>query len=142
MNFPVRPTCHGDVSQGGVFKVGDLAWRPERAGESFRTCSYCGSVHPEDLLRLLGEGARLGGSDWKYGWPHKFYLTRHKRDGEERGLWAKWYNEHLEDVGLDEEAFKTLVAKLAEHSSIEFSWGEKDGRRVLRYIAPHPGYQR
>jgi hypothetical protein len=40
----------------------------------FRTCSYCGSIHPEDLLEALRAGARLSSSDWKYGWPHKFYV--------------------------------------------------------------------
>lgn len=42
--------------------------------ESFRRCSYCGSIHPEDLLRVLADGARMHGSDWKYSWPHKFYV--------------------------------------------------------------------
>lgn len=96
--------------------------------ETFRTCSYCGSIHPQDLARILlgapteypplppdpmtaleqwvtqyqaehdgaeppsdevqrehqrayrayydAKSARvaLGGADWKYGWPHKFYV--------------------------------------------------------------------
>lgn len=78
--------------------------------EFWRTCWYCGSIHPGDLYELLtgvktypagdpvtfrdregnvkvvmqvGESTSigpthpaitLGGADWKYGWPHKFYV--------------------------------------------------------------------
>lgn len=32
-------------------------------------------MHPEDLFNFLTQGnAQLKGSDWKYGWPHKFYV--------------------------------------------------------------------
>jgi hypothetical protein len=41
-----------------------------------RQCSYCGSVHPEDLLKLFETGAYLSGSDWKYGYPHKYYVEK------------------------------------------------------------------
>jgi hypothetical protein len=78
--WPERPLCHGENprwSQDGV------SWRPEEPtpsrvdypyGFPFRTCSYCGSIHPEDLLMHLKLGATMHGSDWKYGWPHKQYL--------------------------------------------------------------------
>lgn len=79
MNSPVVINCHGDTSGGGVFKLGSPVWREpqlQRApyGESFRSCSYCGSIHPEDLIKLLEAGATMHGADWKYGWPHKFYV--------------------------------------------------------------------
>lgn len=50
---------------------------PGPHGYPFRTCSYCGSIHPEDLYKLLTDGpptVRMHGADWKYGWPHKFYV--------------------------------------------------------------------
>ena len=79
--WPTLIACHGDVTQGGVFKISPPEWR-EPSGQSdggpyyrdFRSCSYCGSMHPADLLRVVSEGARLHGADWKYGWPHKFYI--------------------------------------------------------------------
>lgn len=86
MNWPEKPLCHGeDIFPSGIFKVGDVEWRPAKPegnssddqnpyGYPFRTCSYCGSIHPEDLIKFLNEGAKLKGSDWKYGWPHKFYV--------------------------------------------------------------------
>lgn len=72
-------TCHGDVSQGGIFNFDQPGWRDPQPNEEpygypFRTCGYCGSIHPEDLLGFLGQGAQLESSDWKYGWPHKFYV--------------------------------------------------------------------
>lgn len=82
--WPERPTCHdGDwYAQRFVPQTWrpprDSAWArskyPDPYQETFRTCSYCGSIHPEDLVKVLAEGATLGGSDWKYGWPHKFYV--------------------------------------------------------------------
>jgi hypothetical protein len=134
-------------------------------GEPFRRCSYCGSIHPEDLLAVVEAGARLGGSDWKYGWPHKFYVenipnpnsarrveiggrsyfdeTKGERVfephyGEEGNYHAKWYNEHLLDVGYDDEAWQRLVAALEHYAGITFRL--VDGK--LQYAAPMRGYQR
>lgn len=70
--------CHGDVSQGGVFKFDSPRWETREREpyiDGFRHCSYCGSLHPEDLITALKAGATMHGSDWKYGWPHKFYVT-------------------------------------------------------------------
>lgn len=75
--WPEKPKCHG-ISP--VFAFGETVWRDpvDREDgpykEAFRTCSYCGSIHPEDLVRVAAAGATIGGSDWKYGWPHKFYV--------------------------------------------------------------------
>ena len=111
--WPARPLCHD-----GNRYLHEPSWRPPRERrneedpyeETFRTCSYCGSMHPEDLYLMMltheriarrefnpgsalaehgVEGYqralaahykvergifRVGGSDWKYGWPHKFYI--------------------------------------------------------------------
>jgi hypothetical protein len=40
----------------------------------YRTCSFCGSIHPEDLLNALEAGASVEEADRKYGYPHKFYI--------------------------------------------------------------------
>jgi hypothetical protein len=79
--WPERPTCHDADPHAQRF--GPTFWREPRPlgegspyRETFRTCSYCGSIHPEDLYRHLTApaGAELHGADWKYGWPHKFYV--------------------------------------------------------------------
>lgn len=39
------------------------------------TCNYCGSIEPEKAIEFLkNPGSVFSGSDWKYGWPHKFYI--------------------------------------------------------------------
>lgn len=84
LTWPERPTCHDGNWQAQRFAP--QTWREPRGDDStskypsptvqtFRTCSYCGSIHPEDLVKALEAGATLGGSDWKYGWPHKFYVN-------------------------------------------------------------------
>jgi len=185
--WPEKPTCHGEMSP--VFNYGETTWRDpfDREDgpykETYRTCSYCGSIHPEDLLRVLTEGATLGGSDWKYGWPHKFYVYnipnpvsgQLRRSGgismgkyrlptmedfkreypgysnhreSPHGGWqadsispapatmqAKWYNEHLTELG--EAAFSRVAGVLLEKAKIAFEM--KDGR--LMYRAPYVGFQ-
>lgn len=105
--------------------------------EAWRTCGYCGSMHPEDLLGYIerGETSRVEMADMKYGYPHKVYLdvpnplvgqltsrgSSSWRD--DQGVYhhemsapspegpttpAKFYTRHL--LGLDDERF----AKIAE----------------------------
>ncbi len=79
-NWPDRPTCHDADYQAQAF--GPTVWRDKGVKmhqshdhiQSFRSCSYCGSIHPEDLVSALAAGATMHGSDWKYGYPHKFYV--------------------------------------------------------------------
>lgn len=102
----------------------------------FRHCKYCGSIHPEDLYNLLIEGkVTLGGSDWKYGWPHKFYVYE---KGNLRLSGAKFYNNHLSTELLDEETFNKVVDTINLHSGITFE--RKEGK--LYYSAPYAGYQK
>lgn len=54
------------------FNYGPWSWREPSRGEHFRRCSWCGSVHPEDLAAETGWVAQW--ADRKYGWPHKFYV--------------------------------------------------------------------
>jgi hypothetical protein len=118
--------CHGETPS--VFKYGQPTWSEPREGTDFRTCSYCGCIHPDDLIRVVAEGKVMGGSDWKYGWPHKFYITA-------KDFHAKWYNVHLED--LEGEQFDKVVALLKEKTQIEFKRDEKG----IKYHAPYDGYQ-
>jgi|ERR1041385_2139547 hypothetical protein len=211
--------CHGDEPQ---YRDLPIVWDPPETTprsrhdpppppgvhypgfcSPFRTCTYCGSMHPEDLLNFLnaprrvniecpkcdwehateeerdrrwplGAGAwspeytshvcrvTMGGSDWKYGYPHKFYVygmpnpiagqlcvssSRTWRD--DRGdhfEWAephvarsttqgKFYSRHLLDV--TEPEFSRIAEAIALHAGIEFSM--VDGK--LMYAAPRPGYQ-
>lgn len=61
---------------------GGWSWREPSRGEHYRTCSYCGSIHPEDLAAEPDWQAEW--ADPKYGWPHKFYVRVPNRHPEQR----------------------------------------------------------
>lgn len=70
------------VHDGAAERWGGWHWRDPftRDGEHYRTCSFCGSINPEDLL---AEGVIIPQwADMKYGWPHKFYVDINNRDPE------------------------------------------------------------
>jgi len=92
-------------------------WRPPDEERPFRTCSYCGSIHPEDLLQFAAADHPLGFevADMKYGWPHKVYVTGIPPRGH-----AKFYTEHLRDEGIDDEAFDAVGALLETRTGISF----------------------
>lgn len=68
---------------------GGWTWREPRDGEHFRTCSYCGSIHPDDLAEEIRRGLpqdHYGNPHWadfKYGWPHKMYAAVPNRNPEQ-----------------------------------------------------------
>jgi hypothetical protein len=59
---------------------GGWHWKEPRNGEHFRRCSYCGSVHPGDLV--AEPSWKASWADQKYGWPHKFYVDIPNRQPE------------------------------------------------------------
>lgn len=66
------------VHGGEALQWGGWEWREPHHGEHFRRCSYCGSMHPDDLAAEPAWEARW--ADRKYGWPHKFYVPVPNRD--------------------------------------------------------------
>lgn len=53
--------------------------------DGFWCCSYCGSIHPDDLIRIMQTNGELGPTDKAY----KVYVsTSDKR-------WGKFYFQHL-----------------------------------------------
>lgn len=83
---------------------------------------------------MIRDGATLGGSDWKYGLPHKFYVYRNPLGG-----YPKWYSEHLFDQGYNEAALQQLLDVLTCHTGIRWT---VDDKGEIRYNAPYHGYQR
>lgn len=214
--WPERPTCHDRGYMARVSNYVPVEWRDPRPRrqdpetpdsdpyeQTWRTCSYCGSIHPEDLYGMLvgrdpverkefvpseevgshsdhiaalaehyrreqAKGVRVGGSDWKYGWPHKFYIdgipnpvagqrtatymSTGTPNSRERTLYsegtapatqrAKWYNDHLQEIlDLDHDTFTEFARVLSLHSGVTWRALEKDGRLVVGYSAPYAGYQ-
>jgi hypothetical protein len=130
VSWSTQPSCHDDAFPPNLLR----SWA-ERDG--LRWCSYCGSLHPEDLCNGLEQGRfKLGGADWKYGWPHKFYVSPVGNPG---GYVGKFYNEHLTDQGFSGDELRRTLDLLLEHSGIEF---QRSQGGELHYIAPYRGYQR
>lgn len=152
LTWPERPACHDNDPMSVRF--GPTSWRPARGddggpyAETFRTCSYCGCIHPEDLLAALRAGARLERAGMKYGWPHKLYVenmpnpkageqcrvgSRHNGAGEPEPImgaaptyvYAKFYTQHLTD--LSPEALVELAKLIKDQTGITF---ERDERGV------------
>ena len=42
--------------------------------EGLLACSFCGSMHPSEVVAALKAGATISFADQKYGWQHKIYL--------------------------------------------------------------------
>lgn len=160
ITWPERPICHDNDPGATRFLGVPLGTPPvvytthrweapkterEPYGESFRRCSYCGSIHPQDFYEALKASATLDAADRKYGWPHKFYVRgipnllmgKQVRIGSESGpnpdgtiyhrdiigdapptVMAKWYNQHLFD--LNEAAFQALTLLIREQTGIFF----------------------
>lgn len=56
-----------------VFKYAAAKW--EVRDDGIEHCSWCGSLSPAEAIKFLKQnGTKFSGSDWKYGWPHKFYI--------------------------------------------------------------------
>lgn len=105
-----RANCHG-------------YWREDN------TCSYCGSIHPNQaLFRLSTPGHSVSGADWKYGWPHKFYLDPLPGSDQKLGA-TKFYNDHLMDA--DQSVFEQ-ISNLSERL-LGIKWDKHEGQ--LRWFA-------
>jgi hypothetical protein len=72
MRWPAAPTCHQDEQSPPFWRDPQPDLQPE--GVPFRTCSSCGSIHPEDLIKYLRKEARLSEPVWAYGFPAIFHV--------------------------------------------------------------------
>lgn len=57
--------CPRRSESGGLAAAGVDYWQ-YRHGKPHRSCSYCGSVHPEDFLAAAIAGCKLGATDKSY----------------------------------------------------------------------------
>ena len=109
--------------------------------DGFKHCPYCGSLDPIELTGLIKEGkAVMSGSDWKYGWPHKFYVDIIKdkivETDKVETIYAKFYSEHLNFVPDEsiEEVFKVIS------DACGILWAKDP--KGLRYTSPYHNYQK
>lgn len=121
------------------------------------TCTWCGSLSVDGVLKAFQTpGTQYSGSDWKYGWPHKFYIEipcepyRHiissHYDGKgstthEYGMSSsrhhKFYAVHLQDATPEQlEQWNQIAGPLV---GVRFEMSPVFG--TLRFITPCHGYQ-
>jgi len=95
---------------------GPATWNPATSDRAQR-CSWCGSMHPHDLAEALRAGTAKGHwADFKYGWPHKFYV-----DGVPMSI--KFYTEHLQDAEPED---RVVIERAM---GLSFHFDEKGGVR-------------
>lgn len=105
-------------------------WRDPDVLWSERTCSFCGSLPPEEFEHFLGrEKVSAWGTPWRGGWPHKFYVE------DDSGNRWKFYTEHLTIAPN----FDELTERLALLMSVRFGY-DLAGR--LNFWAPSIGFTR
>jgi hypothetical protein len=84
----------------------------------------------EAVVLLKKPGTRYSGSDWKYGWPHKFYIGS-----------SKVYNEQLQSMTDEEVAAWSVITE--EFFGIKFY--RENGKTMYGCDYPDAmgyGYQR
>jgi hypothetical protein len=81
---------HPDAARWGGWH-----WEPPQRGEHFRRCSFCGSIHPEDLA--AEPEWTPSWADMKYGWPHKFYADIPNREPNQLYVTSASQNQYTED---------------------------------------------
>lgn len=96
-----------------------------RQGVAWETCSYCGSMSIDQVLKLLQTpGQAYSGADWKYGWPHKFYFGS-----------CKFYAAHLQDATPAE------LVLWQKHGMPALGVAFRQDEDRLEFAAPCRGFQ-
>ena len=117
MTCPRRLESPNPEAYGGL---GSDEFRKGGMGRQKTSCSYCGSMDPEDFMEGVRSGAEIGPTDKSY----KFYFGNH--DG-------KFYTQHLsEEQGW--EFHRLWTAK-----SINFGY---PGYPYVRVFIPGPSTQK
>jgi hypothetical protein len=155
---------HSQIHAGNPFKFDD---RPRRDIQDTQyinpagaTCTFCGSVNIDAFINTFKTpGNSFSGSDWKYGWPHKFYLEIKfpepillcKGSTYKDGVSTfhepvlshvehnKFYNEHLYLATPEQlEQYNIFVYPF---TGIRFELKEEKGEKRIYFSAPRHGYQ-
>lgn len=101
----------------------DPTWRKEKNGD--RTCSYCGSLHPDDMIDIM-YGYIEGKEGYEFEPSDKGYKIYAKRAGVKNAMEGgiKFYTNHITDQVRD--AFNAawqLIVPVYRHR-MEERWGK------------------
>ncbi|HET9889667.1 MAG TPA: hypothetical protein VFQ42_04125 [Mycobacterium sp.] len=125
------PMVHPETAADSPFTYDPWTWREPMRGEHFRRCSFCGSIHPEDLVAEATW--RADWADQKYGWPHKFYVDITNRTPERKrvitALTEQQYQDSLggKDWPVRHDAFEWRRVGDVPEGYVADGWRE-DGR--------------
>lgn len=124
-------TVHPDAGRWGGW-----AWRDPRAGEHFRRCGFCGSIHPEDLA--AEPNWRADWADMKYGWPHKFYVDIPNRTPER--LYVIGATSSLSNTDNDRYVARTELTDEQREIVKRDGWDHEDRQQPWEYFefGTHP----
>lgn len=86
---PRRIESVGPWEQGEDLDQWDIREQMHK-GLRARHCSFCGSLHPDDFMRLIKEGWKVEPTDKSY----KAYLGS---SGDDRPMQTKFYYQHLSE---------------------------------------------
>jgi len=108
----VKYICPRRYDSLGEPRAGDVAsdtWHmnsiehPDSTGAGQRACSYCGSMHPDDLFEAITRGDEIGPTDKDYkiyvghGPGHKFYFQH--LDYAQKLRFIDLLNDHKIEIG-------------------------------------------
>ena len=69
-------------------------------------CECCGSIKVESAIEYLQQkGTKYSGSDWKYGWPHKFYISPNNPEANMIVEIGREYSVKAGDPGVVQDGF-------------------------------------
>jgi len=126
---PAADPVHGS-GWNSAARWGGWEWRPPRGAEHYRTCSFCGSIHPEDLAaepRGHGTCTVCGGEGWEA-------CFRRQPLGASRQEMARL----LADPAVSEDEKERLRGEHPAHSYSPGGWYASWADR--KYGFPHKAY--
>lgn len=153
--------AHAERFGEATYRVGGTTWGDEVPAEPdiYPTCSYCGSIPISvALASLVKKGTTYSGCDWKYGWPHKFYIdisceaykscvggkSEQQADGKMKNVYQfgvrekrhhKFYADHIVDATTDElEMWNRIAGPL-----LGVKYQRVDGK--MKFMAACGGFQ-
>lgn len=94
----------------------------EEADGNYRTCSWCGSMHPAELVNAIKANVEIGPTDKSY----KLYVAYPSAD---RTL--KFYTQHFEGTAYGDEFYDLWSAK-------QINWGYPGHPYVMLYVPSAP----
>lgn len=137
-------TCGRRMTDGGPWERVEGVDRWETSGhglngqqEAGRSCSFCGSLHPDDFLRLVGEGWIVGATDKNY----KVYLARPYSAEEIASRRAQWESTDrtvraVREIG--ERDGKTAEQIAADIDKVaEVALGSSPGATIAKFYFQH-----